>query len=60
MANSRIFAPRSYPIRQPTDNSRRNGATINPPRLPEIGGMTKRNAEQREPELTLRKPGGTR
>ena len=55
-----LFAPKSYPIREPLMTGRRNGATINPPRLPEIGGLTTKNADQREPELTLKKPGGTR
>lgn len=59
MAN-KLFAPRSYPVRMPTDNERRNGAIINPPRLPEIGGMKKGNADKRETELSLKKPGGTR
>ena len=57
---TKFFAPKSFPVRQPTDNSRRHGAIINPPRLPEIGGMTKSNADQKEPELKLKKPGGTR
>ena len=60
MATTRLFAPRSYPFRTPDMTGRRNGAVINPPRLPEIGGMTKSNAEKKEPELALRKPGGTR
>lgn len=55
-----LFAPRSFPVRMPTDNARRHGATINPPRLPEIGGMNTRNADQKEAELKLKKPGGTR
>ena len=59
MATS-LFKPRSYTIRDAMMTGRRNGATINPPRLPEIGGMTENNADKREPELTLRKPGGTR
>ena len=58
--SSKLFAPRSYAIRMPTDNERRHGAIINPPRLPEIGGMKKGNADKREPELNLKKPGGTR
>jgi hypothetical protein len=57
---SRLFAPKSYAIREPLMTGRRNGATINPPRLAEIGGMTTRNADQKEPELRLKKPGGTR
>ena len=57
---SRMFAPKFTTVRQPTDNARRNGAVLNPPRLPEIGGMTKKNADSREGELTIRKPGGTR
>ena len=60
MANHRIFAPKPYSIRQPTDNKRKHGVVVNPPRLPEIGGMTLKNADSREPELALRKPGGTR
>lgn len=60
MAAKEMFAPRSYAVRQPTDNARRNGAILNPPRLPEIGGMTKHNADQREDSLKLKKPGGTR
>jgi hypothetical protein len=59
-SNTRLFAPKSYAIRQPTDNARRNGAVLNPPRLPEIGGMTKSNGDQRESSMTIRKPGGTR
>ena len=54
-----LFKPRNYPIRTPDMTGRRNGRTINPPRLPEIGGMTTRNADSREPELSLKKPGGT-
>lgn len=57
---SRLFAPKSYPIREPLMTGRRNGATINPPRLAEMGGLTTKNADQREPELTLKKPGGTK
>jgi hypothetical protein len=57
---TKLFAPKSYPIRTPSMTGRRNGVTINPPRLPEIGGMTTKNADSREPELTLRKPGGTK
>lgn len=57
---TRMFAPKFNTVRMPTDNARRNGAIINPPRLPEIGGMTKKNADSREGELNLRKPGGTR
>ena len=57
---SRLFAPKSYAIRTPDMTGRRNGATINPPRMAEIGGMTRKNADQREPELSLKKPGGTK
>lgn len=57
---TRLFAPRSYPIRKATDNKRRLGAVINPPRLPEIGGMTMGSGDQKEPDLRLKKPGGTR
>lgn len=57
---SRLFAPKSYPIREPLMTGRRNGATINPPRLAEMGGLTTKNADQREPELALKKPGGTK
>jgi hypothetical protein len=60
MAAKEMFAPRSYAIRQPTDNNRRNGAILNPPRLPEIGGATKNNMDKREDSLKLKKPGGTR
>ena len=60
MSNIKTFAPRSYPIRMATDNNRRMGSIMNPPRMPEVGGMTKGNADQREPELTIRKPGGTK
>jgi len=56
----RPFAPRSYNVRTAFDLGRRNGATINPPRLAEIGGMTTKNADQREADLSLKKPGGTR
>ena len=60
MANPRIFAPKPYAIRQPTDNKRKHGVVMNPPRFPEIGGSTTKNMDQRDPELTLKKPGGTR
>lgn len=56
----KLFAPRAYPIRQPTDNNRRHGAIMNPPRFPELGGMTSSNADKRDVELTLKKPGGAR
>ena len=55
-----LFAPKSYPIREPLMTGRRNGRTINPPRQPEIGGMTTKNADQREAEMTIKKPGGTK
>ncbi len=60
MADNKLFAPKNYGVRQPTDNNRRHGAIMNPPRLPEIGGMTTRNADRRESDLTIKKPGGTR
>jgi hypothetical protein len=60
MAENKLFAPRKFPVRMPTDNSMRNGAVLNPPRLPQIGGMTKSNADQKEGTLTIKKPGGTR
>ena len=53
-----MFKPKNYPIRKATDNSKRNGQILNPPRLPEIGGMTKSNGDRREDTLSLRKPGG--
>ena len=59
MATS-TFKPKSFPVRQPTDTNKRMGSILNPPRLPEIGGATKSNMDQREPSLKLRKPGGTR
>ena len=55
-----LFSPKAYPVRTPGMTGRRNGATINPPRMSEIGGMTENNADKREPELMLRKPGGTK
>lgn len=60
MAAKELFKPKEYTIRTATNTGRRNGATINPPRLPEIGGMSTRNADKREGELTIKKPGGTR
>ena len=54
----RLFAPKQCPVRTPDMLGRRNGATINPPRLAEMGGLKTTNADQREPELSLRKPGG--
>jgi hypothetical protein len=42
------------------DVGRRHGQVINPPRMPEIGGMTKSNADKRESELSIKKPGGTK
>jgi hypothetical protein len=56
---SRLFAPKSYPIREPLMTGRRNGKVINPPRLAEMGGLKTTNADQLEAELTLKKPGGT-
>jgi hypothetical protein len=60
MAEKQMFRPKQFGVRMPTDNARRHGATLNPPRLPEIGGMTTKNADQREASLTIKKPGGTR
>ena len=57
---TKLFAPKSYAIRTVKDHGRRHGQVINPPRLPEIGGMTPNNADQREAELSLKKPGGTK
>jgi hypothetical protein len=59
-SNKNTFAPRSYPVRHPLETGRRHGQVINPPRLPEIGGMTKSNADKRESELSIKKPGGTK
>jgi len=52
-----LFKPKMYPVRQPTDNKRRNGQVLNPPRLPEIGGMTLQNADDNEGSLRLQKIG---
>ncbi len=62
MATSDItkFAPRNYPVRHALDLGRRHGAIINPPRLAELGGMTTGNADKKESELKIRKPGGTK
>lgn len=57
---TKLFAPRSFPVRMPTDNKKQHGAVINPPRFPEIGGATKNNMDKVEPTLRLKKPGGTR
>jgi len=54
-----LFAPKSYSVRLPTDNRRVNGRIINPPRLAELGGMTTKNADHKEAELRIKKPGGT-
>lgn len=56
----KTFTPRNYPVRHPLEVGRRHGNIINPPRLPELGGMTKNNADQRDQELSLKKPGGTK
>ena len=58
--SGRIFAPKSYPVRKPSDTGRMHGSMINPPRFPEIGGMTKNNADKREPELSIQKPRDTK
>ena len=55
-----LFAPKSYAIRTAFNTGRRNGAVINPPRISEIGGGKTTNMDQREPELHLKKPGGTK
>jgi hypothetical protein len=60
MATPRLFAPKAFPIRKPSDKGRVLGSMINPPRFPEIGGMTTGNADKREPELSLRKPKDTK
>jgi hypothetical protein len=54
-----LFAPKSYGVRLPSDNRRVHGRIINPPRMAELGGMTKSNADRAEPELKIKKPGGT-
>ncbi len=54
-----LFKPRSYTIRTPDMTGRRHGRTINAPRIPEIGGAGLNKLDSREPELTLKKPGGT-
>ena len=55
---TKLFAPRQHAVRLPSMTGRKNGQLINPPRLPEIGGMTERNADQKESDLALKKPGG--
>jgi hypothetical protein len=52
-----LFAPKPFPIRDAFMTGRRNGKTINAPRIPEIGGMTTRNADKNESELVLKKLG---
>ena len=59
-SNTGTFSPRNFPVRQPTDNRRRHGAVINPPRFPEVGGATKSNMDQPESELRLSRPKDTR
>ena len=60
MSNVNKFAPRNYPVRHALDLGRKHGSVVNPPRLPEMGGMTTRNADKKEGELSIRKPGGTK
>jgi hypothetical protein len=57
---TKLFSPKSHPIRDAFMLGRRNGSVINPPRLAEIGGMNTKNGDQREPELSIKKPGGTK
>ena len=58
MANmNQLFAPKMHAVRKTLDLGRRHGQIINPPRMSELGGMTTKNADQRESELALRKPG---
>ena len=62
MADNKLFRPKSYSLRSPTDKKRHHGAIVNPPRTAEIGGLD----QVKEPhglfknDMSLRKPGGTR
>lgn len=58
--SSKLFAPKMHAVRLPSMVGRRNGQVINPPRIPEIGGMTQYNTDQKEPDFKLAKPGSTK
>lgn len=62
MAEGKLFRPRAYPLRNPTDAAQTHGAVVNPPRYSQIGGLDsahKASGAKRN-QMTLRKPSGTR
>ncbi len=55
---SELFKPSPVGRRGVTENARENGRIVNPPRFPEMGGMTGSNAVKQN-NLRIRKPGGS-
>ena len=57
---TKLFAPKAYPVRTATQTGKRNGAILNPPRHPDIGGSSNSSDGTPNATLKLKKPGGTR
>lgn len=53
------FKPRRAPMRTPTSNEKVNGRIHNPPRYPEIGGLTGPGKAFKNNVMKVRKPGDT-
>ena len=59
--NKLPYRPTTKGFREPTDNNRRNGRILNPPRLNQMGGLDKLHEPNglRKNDLSIRKPGDT-
>ncbi len=59
MSEGKLFRPKAYPPRHPTETAKEHGRVVNPPRMSEIGGADKPHKAHKKNQMTLRKPGGT-
>ncbi len=55
----RLFRPSERGRRDPISNEKQNGRITNPPRYPEIGGMSSSRKSITKNNMTIRRPGDT-
>ena len=61
MAENKMFYPKAYPIRQPTDNKKKHGDIVNPPRMAQLGGLSSTGkVSGLKNDMRLRKPNDTK
>lgn len=55
----RLFRPSEKGRRDPVSNEQQNGRITNPPRYPEIGGMSSSGKSVKKNNMSIRRPGDT-